>query len=72
MLSIDMLSRAGFDWLFALINYGQRWRQHRRAVHSVMTPDVMQQFQPILLRVARSFLRDVLHSPQDLELHIRL
>ena len=68
----DLALSVGYGWLFALMNYGHRWRQHRRAVHPTMTPDVIQQYQPIQSRVARNFVRSILRSPEDLALHIRL
>ncbi|KAM5541819.1 hypothetical protein V8D89_004548 [Ganoderma adspersum] len=66
-----MVQLAGLDWLSALINYGPRWRQHRRAIHPVMTPDAITLYEAVQLASARNFLRIILHSPQDLASHIR-
>ena len=68
----DLTLRVGYGGLFALMNYGRRWRQHRRAVHPTLTPDVIQQYQPIQTRVARNFVQNILCSPEDLAFHIRL
>ncbi|KAI1788178.1 cytochrome P450 98A3 [Ganoderma leucocontextum] len=66
-----MVQLVGFDWLFALMNYGPRWRQHRRAVHPTMTADVVPQYQAVQLDVARNFVRIILESPQELGSHIK-
>ncbi|TBU41985.1 cytochrome P450 98A3 [Dichomitus squalens] len=66
-----MVPLVGYEWLFALMNDGQRWRQHRRAVHPTLTPDIVREYQPIQSKVARRFVRSILRSPQDLALHIR-
>lgn len=31
-------NRMGFDWSFALMRYGQRWRRHRRTFHQYFHP----------------------------------
>ncbi|KAM5544308.1 hypothetical protein V8D89_001968 [Ganoderma adspersum] len=66
-----MVQLVGYDWLFALMNYGQRWRQHRRAVHPTMTPDVVLQYQAFQLDAARNLLRLFLQDPQELSSHIK-
>ena len=72
MLICDSLPRVGYDWLFALMGYGPRWRRHRRAVHPTMTPDVVPQYQAFHLDAARNLLRLVLQNPDDLASHIKL
>ena len=54
------------------MNYGQRWRQHRRAVHPLMTPDVVRQYQVFLSDAARNLVRLILRDPQELGSHIKL
>ena len=54
------------------MNYGQRWRQHRRTVHQVMTPDIVPQYQVFHLDAARNLLRLILRDPQELGSHIKL
>ncbi|PIL25358.1 cytochrome P450 [Ganoderma sinense ZZ0214-1] len=66
-----MVELVGYDWLFALMGYGQRWRQHRRAVHPTMTPDVVPQYQAFHLDAARNLLRLVLQNPEGLASHIK-
>ncbi|KAM5546226.1 hypothetical protein V8D89_000352 [Ganoderma adspersum] len=66
-----MLQLLGYDWLTSLMNYGSRWRQHRRAMHPAMTPDVLPQYEATQAAVARNFLRILLHNPQDLASHIK-
>ncbi|PIL25375.1 cytochrome P450 [Ganoderma sinense ZZ0214-1] len=67
-----MVQLVGYDWFLVLMNYGQRWREHRRAVHPLMTPDIVPQYQAFQLDAARSLLRLVLQNPQDLGSHIKL
>ncbi|PIL25374.1 cytochrome P450 [Ganoderma sinense ZZ0214-1] len=66
-----MVQLVGYDWLFALMNYGSRWRQHRRAVHPTMTPDVVPQYQAFQSDAARNLIRLILQSPGDLGSHIK-
>ncbi|KAM5544325.1 hypothetical protein V8D89_001985 [Ganoderma adspersum] len=65
-----MMQLLEYDWFFPLMNYGQRWRQHRRAVHPIMTPDVVLQYQAFHLDAARNLLRLILRDPQELGSHI--
>ncbi|KAI1784945.1 cytochrome P450 [Ganoderma leucocontextum] len=66
-----MVQLVGYDWLTPLMNYGPRWRLHRRAVHPTLAPDVIPQYRAIQCDVARNFLRILLYHPQDLASHIK-
>ncbi|PIL25355.1 cytochrome P450 [Ganoderma sinense ZZ0214-1] len=57
----------GYEWLFVLMDYGARWRQHRRAVRPTMAPD----YHAFYMDAARNLLRLVLQDPQELGSHIR-
>ncbi|PIL25357.1 cytochrome P450 [Ganoderma sinense ZZ0214-1] len=69
--TLVMTQLLGYDWFFPLMNYGPRWRQHRRAVHPLMTPDVIPQYRAFHLDAARNLLRLILQKPQDLSSHIK-
>ena len=68
----DAFLSVGLGWLSALINYGPRWRQHRRATHLVMTPEAVTQYEVVQLEAARNFLRIISRNPKDLASHIGL
>ena len=69
---IHLSFRVGYDWLSPLMNYGLRWRQHRRAMHTTMAPDALSQYEAAQAGAARTFLRTLLRDPQDLASHIQL
>ncbi len=54
------------------MNYGPRWRQHRRAMRLTMAADVVPQYEAIQSGVAGDFLQALLRNPQDLASHIKL
>ena len=54
------------------MNYGPRWRQHRRMMHTTMAPEVVPEYEGVQSTIARRFLRDLLRDPQDLASHIKL
>lgn len=64
--------RVGYDRLFALMSYGQRWRQHRRAAHATMAADVVPQYQGVQVDATRNLLRIISESPHELGSHIKL
>ncbi|TFK92448.1 cytochrome P450 [Polyporus arcularius HHB13444] len=66
-----MVKLCGFGWLFALMNYGQEWRLHRRAFHQQMGADVITRYEPIELKTSRRLLKHLLRSPKDLEAHVK-
>ena len=72
VLRINLSSRVGYEWLFVLMNYGPRWRQHRRAIHPTMAPEALPQYEAAQADAARTFLRTLLRDPQDLASHIQL
>ncbi|KAI0374206.1 cytochrome P450 [Pilatotrama ljubarskyi] len=53
----------GWDWNVALMGYGPRWRQTRRAFHEHFHQGAVQQYQPTQLSGARKFLTRLLASP---------
>ncbi|KAI0714200.1 cytochrome P450 [Cerioporus squamosus] len=66
-----MVKLCGFDWLFVLMNYGQEWRQHRRAFHQQMSADIITRYEPIQLKASRRLLKDLLRAPKDPGAHLQ-
>ena len=58
--------------MFVFMNYGQEWRQHRRAFHQQMNPDVIPRYEPIQLKTSRQLLDLLLKSPHSLVGHLKL
>ena len=58
--------------MFVLMNYGQEWRQHRRAFHQQMSPEVITQYEPIQLKASRKLLEHLLKSPHNVIGHLKL
>ncbi len=60
----------GWDWTFALMRYGPRWKEHRRVFHSHFNHDV-DEHQQIQLEISREFLTLLLKKPENYVDHIR-
>ena len=57
--------RTGYaDWVLVLMQYGQQWREHRRAIHRSFHPEVVSQYNHVQEEVTRALLRDLLESPE--------
>ena len=69
---VDIIIRVGFDWLMPLMNYCAEWRNQRRALHQVLNPDAVAQYRDIQFKVTRDLMRNLLDTPHDLALHLRL
>jgi cytochrome P450 len=64
------LSRMGWDWTFALMRYGPRWKEHRRVFHSHFNHSVVEH-QEIQLEISRELLTLLLKSPEQYLEHMR-
>ncbi|TBU37381.1 CyP450 monooxygenase [Dichomitus squalens] len=53
----------GWDWNVALMGYGLKWRQTRRAFHEYFHSGVVQQYQHTQLSGARKYLTRLLENP---------
>ncbi|KAM5535430.1 hypothetical protein V8D89_010952 [Ganoderma adspersum] len=60
-----VVSLIGWDWNVALMAYGTRWRQIRRAFHEHFHGGVVRQYQPVQLSGARNFLTHLLVNPSN-------
>jgi len=64
------LCRMGWDWTFALMRYGPRWKEHRRVFHSHFNHSVVEH-QEIQLEISRELLTLLLKSPEKYAEHMR-
>ena len=60
----------GWDWTFALMRYGPRWKEHRRVFHSHFNNSDAQP-QEIQLEISREFIALLLKAPENYVEHIR-
>lgn len=60
----------GWSWLFALMEYGESWKQHRKLFQRVFHPNTVALFQPQVLKHTRGLLRRLLESPGEFMKHI--
>nr|VWP00396.1 Uncharacterized protein [Ganoderma boninense] len=69
--TLVMAELVDFGWLTALMNYGPRWRAHRRAMHLAMAPETALQYAGTQADAAHRFVADLLREPQDLAAYIK-
>ncbi|KAF5324171.1 hypothetical protein D9619_011321 [Psilocybe cf. subviscida] len=62
----------GFEFDFGFMDYGDRWRRHRRLMHNSFHPVAARSFRPHLLRITRNLLNRVLESPEGIIPNVRL
>ena len=62
----------GWDKLFALMPYGEYWREHRKMFHQHFQPDAMTKHHVHISRQAKDLLRRLLAKPDDLIQNLRL
>lgn len=62
----------GYEWSFAMMPYGERWRHHRKTFHQQFQPSMCPTFWPLQNKEAHFLLRRVLQFPIDMEKHLRL
>ena len=72
VLTNDGLPRLGFSWSFALMHYGNTWRDHRRLLSRFLNPSVVDQFDDKLHKAANDFLHQLSESPERFSKHTRL
>ncbi|KAF8960141.1 cytochrome P450 [Flammula alnicola] len=52
----------GWDFDLAFMDYGERWRQHRKLMHQAFNPSAADEYKPLQLRVARDLLAKLLNT----------
>ncbi|VDC00278.1 unnamed protein product [Peniophora sp. CBMAI 1063] len=60
----------GWDWTFALMRYGPRWKEHRRVFHTHFNQDATEH-QGIQLTIVQELLRSLARSPESYLGHLR-
>jgi cytochrome P450 len=68
--SFSYLYRMGWDWTFALMRYGPRWKEHRRVFHSHFNHSVTEH-QDIQIEISKELLSLLLKSPEKYLEHMR-
>ena len=56
----------GFDWTFAINEYGDKWRKRRRAFHGQMHQGIAPIYQGVQMREARVFQQQLLDGSNDI------
>jgi hypothetical protein len=60
----------GWDWTFALMRYGPRWKEHRRVFHTHFNHSVAEH-QQVQLDISKELLTLLLKSPENCLEHMR-
>ncbi|KAJ6580641.1 cytochrome P450 [Mycena capillaripes] len=61
----------GWDFGIGLMNYGDRWRSHRKILHDAFHIGAAKQFHTQELAAAHTLLRRILQDPRDVMEHFR-
>ncbi|KAF5359346.1 hypothetical protein D9756_003621 [Leucocoprinus leucothites] len=61
----------GWDWSFALMPYGPRWKHYRRIFHEHFQQNVVHKYNNIHVDATRAFLQRLLEAPEDFIQHTR-
>lgn len=56
----------GWNFNFGFMQYGDRWRKHRRIMHQTFHPSAARQFRPHSLKASRNLIRRFLDNPDDI------
>ena len=63
--------RMGFGWMFSSMQYGIKWRAHRRLFHRHFNPTASANYRPLQVKETGSLLKSLLTNPQDYVQHVR-
>nr|BAL05113.1 cytochrome P450 [Phanerodontia chrysosporium] len=69
--SIMVNELTGWHRNWGQLEYGDRWRQHRRLFHQHFRPLAVSQYHPRQVKGVRVLLRALSESPEDFQRHIR-
>ncbi|KAH9917357.1 cytochrome P450 [Amylocystis lapponica] len=61
----------GFDWHFGFMDYGDQWKDRRKAFYKHFNRSATTASQPIFTKHAQELLRRLLDTPEEYENHIR-
>jgi cytochrome P450 len=60
------------DWLFFLLQNGERWREGRKLIDRSLRPGATSLYQQVIEEKTRGFLGQLLAAPDDFRNHISL
>ena len=69
---LTSLLRVGSEFNSALLQYGEKWRLHRRLFHQSFRADAARDYLPTQLRKARQLIMGVYNSPDRYQRQIEL
>ncbi|TFK41796.1 cytochrome P450 [Crucibulum laeve] len=61
----------GWEWLMALLPYGEKWREQRRLFQQHFHPSNTAVYEDTVVEYVYEFLSDILDTPQDFLTHVR-
>ncbi|KAJ7607876.1 cytochrome P450 [Roridomyces roridus] len=61
----------GWEFIFSIMKYGDRWRTRRRLFHTVFHAEASKKFLPRQLSTTHQLLRRLLHEPAGIMAHLR-
>ncbi|KAF7374573.1 O-methylsterigmatocystin oxidoreductase [Mycena sanguinolenta] len=68
---LAMLELMGWDFSFALLSEGDKWRDHRKMFHQHFRQDVSRNYRPIQMKKVHLLLQALLSSPQEFREHLK-
>ncbi|KAF8587788.1 cytochrome P450 [Ramaria rubella] len=66
-----MLTLLDVAWNWGIMDYGSRWRLHRKAFMRNFHPTAVKEYYPIQTKWIRNLLSSLKESPEDFESHLR-
>ena len=66
------LCRMEVDWILAVTEYGDRWREGRKIAERSLRPGAMSLYRQRIEEKTRAFLGELLSFPGDFRGHIKL
>ncbi|KAI6042051.1 cytochrome P450 [Pisolithus marmoratus] len=60
------------DFTTPILPYGERWRQHRKALHLALNKKEVMRYETMQLQIARGLLTNLLATPQNYEDHFAM
>lgn len=70
--SAMVIEYMGWGWSFGMMNYGERWKKHRKVFHQFFNQNAVDKYRPVQTREGRMLLRRLLKNPDGFLQHIRL
>lgn len=71
-MTMMLCGRMGWDWAFAMMRYGDRWKEHRRMFDSRFKDSHISSYWPIIKQTTHALLIDLMDNPENLHKHLQL